>query len=148
LTRADGVIELYAIQSAPNTKNAGSRKADVDSLKRAAQPLRAHRKHVEMKIAVLSGRDKTAELRDEPGIAVVASDEFWSDISGIADFRARLLETTVILSELVGKRSADEVERIRGEARSIFGTSDGGLDLKALASPPKAIRRSRGVEYP
>ena len=42
----DGVVQLYAIQASPSTKNAGSRKADIDSLKRAARPLRVARRLV------------------------------------------------------------------------------------------------------
>lgn len=30
----DGVVQLYAIQSAPNTKNAGGRKSDIEALRR------------------------------------------------------------------------------------------------------------------
>jgi hypothetical protein len=142
LERHDGVVELYAIQSAPNTKNAGSRRADVEALKRAAQPLRAHRKHVELKIAVLSGRAKTRELRDEPGIVVVGSDEFWGYITGVADFRACLFQASVVLSELVDKRSSAQVERIRSEARALFGHDDGSLNVNSLADPPPQARKN------
>ena len=44
---------------------------------------------------------------------MLASDEFWHRISGIADFRARLLRASTILSWLVKSRAADEVERIK-----------------------------------
>jgi hypothetical protein len=77
----EGVIQLYAIQSAPNTKNAGGRKTDVESLKRAARPLRGHRQVVEMNIAVLGGRAKTAPMRSEPDIVVLGSDDFWTRIT-------------------------------------------------------------------
>src|SRR4051794_12240417 len=62
----DGVTRLYALQSAPNTKNAGGRRSDIEALKRAARPLRGHRQPVEMYIAVLSGRASSASLRSEP----------------------------------------------------------------------------------
>jgi len=78
LEDAEGVIQLDAIQASPNTKNAGGRKADVDSLKRAARPLRAHRQQVGMNIAVLGGRSKTAAMRSEPDVLVLSSDEFWA----------------------------------------------------------------------
>src|SRR6266849_632882 len=52
----NGVVQLYAIQSAPNTKNAGGRKSDSEALRRGARPLRGHRQRVELNIAVLSGR--------------------------------------------------------------------------------------------
>jgi len=134
----DGVTRLYAIQSAPNTKNAGARRSDIESLKRAARPLRGHRQPVEMHIAVLSGRAKSATLRAEPDITVLGSDHFWTSITGIADFRARLLRASTILSWLVRRRSAVEVERIKGEARRLFGDPEGRLNLEALAQPSKA----------
>jgi hypothetical protein len=138
----DGVVQLYAIQSSPNTKNAGGRQADVDALKRAARPLRASKRTVEMNIAVLGGRAKTGALRAEPDIAVLGSDDFWERLTGISDFRARLLKVSVILSSLVRARAADEVARIRGEALALYGDSDGGLNLDALANPPK-LRRGK-----
>jgi Type II restriction endonuclease EcoO109I len=129
-----GVVHLFAIQAAPNTKNAGSRRSDIESLKRAARPLRANKQRVSMNIAVLAGQAKTRDLNSDPGITVLASDEFWHRISGIADFRARLLRASTILSWLVKSRAAEEVERIRREARDLFGDADGRLDLEALAT--------------
>ena len=49
------IIELYAIQSAPNTKSSGGRRSDVDALKKAAGALRASKRTVEMNIAVCQG---------------------------------------------------------------------------------------------
>lgn len=143
--RADGVIELYAIQSSPNTKNSGGRRADMASLKRAAKALRASRRTVELYVAVLGGRRKTASVRDEPDITVLGSDDFWARIAGIADFRARLLKATVALAPLVKKRAADEVARIRAEARELYGDQDGGLNLDAVASPPVGRARRRAA---
>jgi hypothetical protein len=131
----DGVTHLYALQTSPNTKNAGGRKADVESLKRAARALRAHRQEVQMNIGVLGGRSKTAPLRSEPEIMVLASDDFWSSVSGISDFRARLLRASTILSWLIRRRSAEEVARIKAEAIALFGDDEGRLDLEALAVP-------------
>lgn len=129
-----GVVHLFAIQAAPNTKNAGSRRSDIASLKRAARPLRANKQRVSMNIAILAGQAKTRELPSDPGVTVLASDEFWHRISGIPDFRSRLLRASTILSWLVKSRSADEIERIKEEARTLFGDADGRLDLDALAS--------------
>jgi hypothetical protein len=58
-----GVVELYAIQSAPNTKSAGGRRSDVDALRRAAGAIRASKRRVELYIAVLSGRRVTRPLK-------------------------------------------------------------------------------------
>lgn len=130
----DGVVHLFAIQAAPNTKNAGSRRSDIESLKRAARPLRANKQRVSMNIAILAGQARTREVRSDPGVTVLASDEFWHRISGIPDFRTRLLRASTILAWLVKSRSADEVSRIKGEARALFGDAEGRLDLEALAS--------------
>jgi len=137
LQDADGVVHLYAIQSSPNTKNAGGRKADVDSLKRAARPLRAHRQRVEMYIAVLGGRAKSRAMRSEPDITMLSSDDFWIQISGIPDFRARLFRATTILSWLIKRRSEDEIARIKSEAMELFADDEGNLDLEALAGAPR-----------
>jgi hypothetical protein len=138
----EGVVQLYAIQSSPNTKNAGGRQSDVEALKRAARPLRASKRSVEMNIAVLGGRAKTGALRAEPEVAVLGSDQFWERLTGINDFRARLLKVSVILSSLVRARAAEEVARIRGEAVALYGDSEGGLNLDALANPPRLRRGS------
>jgi hypothetical protein len=128
----DGVVHLFAIQTAPNTKNAGARRSDVASLKSAAKPLRAHRQRVSMNIAILNGQKKTRELASDPGVTVLASDEFWTIVSDIPDFRARLLRSSIILSWLVRTRSATEVDRIKAEARELFGDEEGRLDIEAL----------------
>lgn len=140
LQDADGTVSLYAIQTSPNTKNAGSRKADVEALKRAARPLRAHRQRVELHIAVLGGRQKSASMRAEPDITVLGSDEFWERVTGIADFRARLLRASMILGWLVRRRSQDEAKRIKSEAIALFGDADGRLNIEALAAPPPRTR--------
>lgn len=80
------VVELYAIQSAPNTKNAGSRRSDINALRAAAAVLRASRRHVDLNIAVLSGRPKSAPLGADPNITVLGSDDFWEKVSGVVDF--------------------------------------------------------------
>ena len=145
LQDSEGTVQLYAIQAAPNTKNAGGRKTDVESLKRAARPLRAHRQTVEMNIAVLAGREKTRPMRSDPDIKVLASDEFWATVSGIDDFRARLLRASTILAWLVRRRSADEAARIKSEAIELFGDPEGRLDLEALANAPATAREERAL---
>jgi hypothetical protein len=141
------VVELYAIQSAPNTKSAGGRRSDVDALRKAAGALRASKRPVEMNIAVLSGKSTTTPLRADPNILVLASDDFWGKVSGIPDFRARLINATNILSVLIKGRAASEVTRIKREAKQLFDDGTGGLKLDALADPPKLPGR-RGPKPP
>ena len=64
---------------------------------------------------------------------MLASDEFWHRVSGIPDFRIRLLRASTILGWLIKSRAADEIERIKDEARQLFGDADGRLDLDAVA---------------
>lgn len=138
-----GVIELYAIQSAPNTKSAGGAKADRDALRAAAGALRASKRPVELNVAVLSGRRKSTPMRADPSIVHVGSDDFWERVSGVPDFRARLLRATAPLSELLRGRAQSEVNRIHAEAEAAFGDGRGNLDLAKLAYPPLAARRRR-----
>jgi hypothetical protein len=138
---SQGAVELYAIQSAPNTKSAGGRRSDVVALQRAAAALRASKRPVEMSIAVLTGRRKTAPTGEDPNVIILASDEFWERVSGIADFRARLLKATTILSDLVQGRAASEAIRIADEARSLFDDGSGNLDYARLANPPSPSPR-------
>jgi hypothetical protein len=130
------ITELYAIQAAPNTKSAGGSRSDVDSLRRAAGALRAGRRVVEQYVAVLHGRRKSAPLGADPNIIKLASDAFWEKVSGIPDFRARLLKASTILASLVAGRASSEVARIKGEATKIFGDGQGNLRLDMLANPP------------
>lgn len=130
------VVELYALQAAPNTKSAGGSRSDLDALRRGASALRAGRRVVETYVAVLHGRRSSTPLRSDPGVTKLGSDEAWMKITGIADFRVRLLEATTKLSGLLQGRAAGEVERIQAEAREIFGDADGMLRLATLANPP------------
>jgi hypothetical protein len=93
-----------------------------------------------MNIAVLAGRRKTGTIRAEPEISVPGSDVFWERVTGIADFRARLLKASMILASLIKARASDEVARIKAEALGLYGDRDGGLNLDAIANPPR-IRR-------
>lgn len=143
-----GVVELYAIQSAPNTKSAGGRRSDVDALRRGAGAIRASKRPVEMYIAVLSGRRASRALKSDPNVVVLASDEFWERVSGIHDFRARLIRATVLLSSLIAVRAASEVARIRAEAHEVFGDESGNLHLIRLTDPPPRPRRRRSDPGP
>jgi hypothetical protein len=134
----DPIVELYAIQAAPNTKSAGGSKADRDALRASAAALRASRRHVAIYVGVLHGRSKSAALSSHPDITVLASDEFWEKISGIADFRTRLLRASTLLASLVKGRAVDEERRIGDEAAAIFGDAHGDLRLDVLANPPGA----------
>ena len=142
ITDADGVVQL-AIQSAPNTKNAGGRKSDVEALRRGARPLRSKRQRVELNIAVIGGRAKTGVMRANSDITSVSSDEFWERISGIPDFRSRLLRATTILAWLVKRRLKGEIERIKLEAVELFGDPEGKSDLEALANAPRTGREEQ-----
>ncbi len=145
ITESDGVVQLYAIQSAPNTKNAGGRRSDIDALRRGARVLRNQRQRVELNIAVLGGRAKTGVMRSHSDITVLSSDDFWDQISGIAGFRARLLRATTILAWLVKRRSEEETERIKREAVDLFGDHEGKLDLEALANAPRTAREEQQI---
>jgi hypothetical protein len=71
------------------------------------------------------------------------ADDFWERITGIPDFRARLLRASTILAWLVKRRSADEATRIKTEAILLFGDADGRLDLEALANAPRTAREEK-----
>ena len=134
------VVELYACQSAGNTKSSGGRRSDVDALRRAAGAIRASRRHVEEYIAVMHGRGTTAVLGSDPSITVLGSDDFWHKVSGVPDFRARLLQASTVLSTLIAGRAAAEVARIKTEAQAIFGDAAGNLRVDMLANPPRRRR--------
>lgn len=91
---------------------------------------------VELYVAVLHGRRTTAPSGADPNIIKLASDAFWEKVSGILDFRARLLKASTILASLVAGRAATEVARIKAEATEIFGDAQGNLRLDVLANPP------------
>jgi type II restriction endonuclease EcoO109I-like protein len=143
LERGDEDVSLYAIQSAPNTKNAGGRRADVESLRRAARPLRAARRHVQMNIAVAFGREKTSALRSAQDVTYLGSADIWEEISGHRDFGARLLKASMALSVMVKKRAGEEVARLKEEARALFADEDGDLKPEALTSPRRRRTRRR-----
>jgi hypothetical protein len=101
---------------------------------------RASRRLVEKYIAVMHGKAKTNTYQADPNITVLGSDDFWAKISGIPDFRARLLQASRILAVLVEGRAAAEAARIKDEARAIFGDEQGNLRVDVLANPPPKPR--------
>lgn len=82
-------------------------------------------------------------MRSHSDITVLSSDDFWERVSGIPDFRARLLRATTILAWLVKRRSEEETSRIMREAVDLFGDGEGQLDLEALAHAPRTEREER-----
>jgi hypothetical protein len=90
---------------------------------------------------VLWGRHKTAPHSREPGIVVLASDDFWNRVSGVSGFRERLLTATLVLSRLMNEQSGAELERIRREATVLFDDGTGKLKIDVLANPPRRQRR-------
>jgi hypothetical protein len=139
----DGVVRLYAIQTAPNTKNASGRKNDIRALRDGASILHNQRQHVELFIATLHGRRASARHPSESGIEMLGSDDFWRSMSGIPDFRARIVQATTILAELISERSADDVDRIRAEAELLYDNGDGSLKMDALLHPPRRLKVAR-----
>jgi len=93
----------------------------------------------------MHGKAKTTAYRADPNITMLGSDDFWTRVTGIADFRARLLKASSILSGLVAGRAAAEATRIKEEAKAIFADEHGNLRLDVLANPPKAPRRRRTI---
>jgi hypothetical protein len=102
--------------------------------------LRAGRRIVELHVAVLHGRRKSAPLGADASITKLASDAFWEKVSGIPDFRQRLLKASTVLASLVTGRASTEVARIKAEATAIFGDAQGNLRLDMLANPPTGRR--------
>jgi hypothetical protein len=142
LTDSSGVVHLFAIQMSPNTKNAGSRRSDIDALKRAARPLRANRQRVTLNIAILQGQKATRPDGSDQAVTVLGSEEFWHRVSGIPDFGRRLLRASTLLSWLMKARSAEEIDRIRSEAVALYADEDGRLDLEALAGLGVPVERA------
>src|SRR5262249_19231127 len=97
----------------------------------------------ELNTAVLHGRKKSLPHPREPGIWNLGSEDFWHRMSGISDFRARLLHATAILSELISERSANEIDRITAEAEALFDDGTGALKMAALATPPTRQTRTK-----
>ena len=82
-------------------------------------------------------------MRSASDITVLSSDDFWERVSGIPDFRSRLVRASTILSWLVKRRSAEESTRIKAEAIELFGDAEGMLDLEALANAPRTAREEK-----
>jgi hypothetical protein len=93
-----------------------------------------------MYVAILFGKETSYELENEPGIQVLASDEFWFRVSGIPDFSVRFLQASLVLAELVRERSAEDIARIKREAVELDDDGSGNLALEAPAKPPKLAK--------
>lgn len=84
-------------------------------------------------------------MRSQSDITVLSSDDFWERVSGIRDFRARLLRTTTILAWLVKAPVGGADARIKQEAVELFADAEGRLDLEALARAPMTAREERAA---
>jgi hypothetical protein len=82
-------------------------------------------------------------MRSASDMTVLSSDDFWERVSGIPDFRSRLVRASTILSWLVKRRSAEESVRIKAEAIELFGDAEGKLDVEALANGPRTAREEQ-----
>jgi hypothetical protein len=123
--RADGVVELYAIQSTTNTKNAGGRRSDIQGMEAAAGALRAQRRHVDMFVAYLFGRKTTTQLGH---ITHLSSAEFWERLTGDEAFLQGLLSACTVMSSLYVGGSAADRARVSDEAAHLFGDASGRID--------------------
>lgn len=127
---ADGlVVELYAIQSTTNTKNAGGSRSDEDALNTSAQVLRAGRRYVDLFVGYLYGRKKTTQLR---GITRMASGELWDKLSGQTGFRRRLYLATARMSALVSDRVSQDRTELVNAVGEAFGDEVGTIDPTTL----------------
>ena len=82
-------------------------------------------------------------MRSASDITMLSSDDFWERVSGIPDFRSRLVRASTILSWLVKRRSEEESARIKAEAIELFGDQEGKLDLEVLANGPRTAREEK-----
>ncbi|MEX2245606.1 MAG: PmeII family type II restriction endonuclease [Dehalococcoidia bacterium] len=132
----DGTIELYAIQSTTNTKNAGGRRSDVAGLKAAAGALRAQRRHVDLYIGYLFRRKRTT-VKDS--VTRLATKEFWEKMTGDPSFLSRLLHTSALLGDTYRLQSVGiaGAPRLIAEAKELFGDGEGGIDREKVLYAPK-----------
>jgi hypothetical protein len=129
IDRADDEVDLYAIQSTTNTKNAGGKRSDLDSLEKAAGALRAQRRHVNKHVAFLFGRKKTTVIR---GVTNLASVEFWQRISGQQDILPKLLRCCVTLSPLYLERVTADVDELKKEVARVYSDASGNILYEEL----------------
>lgn len=140
---ADGVVELYAIQSTTNTKNAGGRRSDILGLEKAAGVLRAQRRHVDLYVGYVFGRKRTTR---QGQITHLSSAQFWERITGDEAYIPRLLHACTIMSPLYVEASEADRSRVSIEAAKLFGDNAGGIDwhkILMVRKPPRgrAARR-------
>lgn len=135
LDLSDGVVELYAIQSTTNTKNAGGRRSDLHAMEAAAGALRAQRRHVDLFFAYLFGR-KVTTVRGS--VTHLASSAFWAKVTGDEVFLPKLLNACTLMSPLYVSQALANRGRILDEAEDLYGDGHGGIDWgKVLAGRPR-----------
>ncbi len=127
--RADHTVEIYAIQSTTNTKNAGGRKSDLRALETTAQVLRAQRRHVEKYVGYLFGRMKTTSNN---GVTNLSSKDFWLRVSGKPGFLARLFLATRLMAESMSSRLREESEELTALVLAELGDELGQIDPTKL----------------
>ena len=124
------VVELYAIQSTTNTKNAGGKRSDEAALKTSEKVLQASRRHVDLFTGYLYGRPTTTELR---GITHMASSKFWDKLSGQTGFQHRLYLATIAMSALLADRLGHERTDLVAAVDERFGDGEGAIDPSKLS---------------
>ena len=128
---ADGpVVELYAIQSTTNTKNAGGARSDEAALETSAQVLRAGRRHVDLFLGYVHGRKRTTVLR---GVTRMASAAFWDKLSGQDGFQHRLYRATAAMSALLADRIGHDRTDLVDAVGKKFGDGEGKIDPSKLS---------------
>jgi hypothetical protein len=136
----DGDVDLYALQSASNTKNAGGRRSDLSGLEKAAGSLRAQRRHVTKNVATLFGRVADSE---RGGVRWMSSQAFWERITGDREFAGRLLGAIVRLSALIHRDAEDRIAAVSEQAKGLFSREDGTIDWDKVFSSPRRPRSRR-----
>lgn len=138
LDLGDGLVELYALQSTTNTKNAGGRRSDLRALEAAAGALRAQRRHVDLYFGYLFGRKTTTK---RGSVTHLSSSEFWTRVTGDEAFLAKLLHACTLIAPMYVSRATANIAHVSRDAEERYGDQHGGIDWdKVLArAKPKPI---------
>ena len=123
------VVDVYSIQSTTNTKNAGGRRSDEAALNEHARVLRAQRRHVDLFVGYLFGRQRTTTLR---GVTHLRSTEFWDRVSGQEGFLRRLFLAMSALSTLLAGRLNEDWRPLTSDVLKKYGSADGSVDPQKL----------------
>ena len=129
------ITELYAIQAAPNTRAPGAPVQTSSRYDEARRRLERTRGSWSSTSPSSTRASAPAQLRSEHHKAGIR--RLLVKITGIPDFRERLLEATTLLASLVTGRAAADVARITAEAAAVYGDAHGNLRLDVLANPPR-----------